>query len=256
MPNTTATARVEPSLSGRDNPYLVGSDLEILHILHAIMREAALITVSLDVNDFFLTSLLAIDEDNDCMYLERARGRPELAKVVKNRRLSYGTSLDKVQIRFVCDGIEPALCNGIEAYRVPLPRELSRIQRREYYRVPTPIATPVKCRMSLDENAKDAAVELNICDISCGGIAVQSAPTLFTPEVGARYACTIFLPGTSGLRVSVQARNRFTNTLRNGTVTQRCGFTFLNPPENVLASIQRYIMTLERQRRSLTRRGD
>jgi len=248
------TARIEPSMTGRDNPFMVSSALEITQILHAIMRDGSLITVTIDANDFFLTSLLAIDEAENCMYLERSRTRPRLSSTLQGRMLSYNTTLEKVQIRFSSEGIETAEYDGEEAYKVPLPTEMLRMQRREFYRVSTPKANPVKCRLSAGKNAVDGAVELNICDISCGGIAVQSPPALFTPELGAYYECVVLLPGTPGLHIKVQARNAFMMTMLNGKIAQRCGFAFVNPSESMVATVQRYILNLERQQRARERR--
>lgn len=229
---------------------MVVSRLEITHILRAIMREAALITVTLSADDFFLTSILAIDEDSNSVILERGRGRPRLSHALKSHPLSCSTTLYKVSIRFGGTGIEAADYGGSEAYRIALPAELLRIQRRDNYRVPTPLASPVKCRIAADESAGDPSVELNLYDISCGGIAVQSPPALFTPDLGTPCQCTVLLPGTPGLRTATQARNTFMLTLANGKITQRCGFAFVNPPPTMLATVQRYILNLERQRRT------
>jgi c-di-GMP-binding flagellar brake protein YcgR len=251
MPSVATNAvKIEPAITGQDNPFMVGSRLEITHILHAIMREAALITVTLNASDFFLTSIMAIDESTDSMFLERGRSGPRLSSALKTRRLPCSTTLDKIKIRFTCEGIEATDYAGNDAYRIALPAEMLRIQRREYYRMPAPLIAPVKCRISNDENTADAGVELNLCDISCGGIAVQSPPALFTPDLGDCYLCTILLPGTPGLHVTIQARNAFMIALPNGKITQRSGFAFVNPPENISASVQRYILNLERQRRT------
>ncbi len=251
MPDAAAVAvKMELAAEEQDNPFLVESRLEIAHILSALMREAALITVNVDAHDFFLTSVVAVDSDGGCVYLERGRGKTRPAHELNNRRLSYNTTLDKVKIRFTCTGIEAVSYAGNEAYRIPLPMELTRIQRREFYRVPTPLVTPVKCRLSADENTTDTIVELNLCDISCGGISVQAPPVLFTPELGSHYACTLLLPDTSGLRVLVQARNAQMVTMRNGKIVQRSGFSYVKPAANTLAGIQRYILALERQRRT------
>lgn len=250
MNNAAATAvRIEPTIAGQDNPFMVGSRLEITHILQAIAREASLITVNLDAGDFFLTSLLAVDENAGCMYLERGRSQPRLPNALQHRKLMYSTMLDKVQIRFGCVGIDAVTYAGTDAYEIPLPAELLRIQRREFYRIRTPITSPAKCRISADESTGDARVELNLCDISCGGVAVQSPPSLFTPELGITYACDILLPSTPALKVQMQARNAFMVTLLNGKITQRSGFAFVNPAENMVATVQRYILLLERQRR-------
>ncbi len=242
--------KIEPVLTGNDSQFVVTSDLEITHILKAIMREAALITATIDVNEFFLTSILAIDEKTNSMLLERGRSRPSLSNALGTRTLSYSTTLDKVRIQFTSAGIEAADHSGIEAYRIPLPAELLRIQRREHYRIPTPVVSPVKCRIFTGNGANAASADLHVCDISCGGIAVQSLPALFTPELGTCYECIILLPGTSGLRIRIQARNAFMVTLPNGKIMQRSGFAFVKPPENILATIQRYILGLERQHRT------
>ena len=251
MPDAAAVAdRMDLAAENRDNPFLVESGLEIAHLLSALMREAALITVNVDAYDFFLTSVVAVDSDAGCVYLERGRGKLRPVQELNNRRLAYSTTLDKVKIRFTCTGIEAVSYAGSEAYRIPLPLELMRIQRREFYRVPAPMGTPVKCRLSADDNTTDAIVELHLSDISCGGISVQAPPALFTPELGACYACTLLLPDTSGLRVQVQARNAHMVTLRNGKIVQRSGFAYVKPAASTLAGIQRYILRLERQRRA------
>jgi c-di-GMP-binding flagellar brake protein YcgR len=107
--------------------------------------------------------------------------------------------------------------------------------------------------MSALDTEQPASIELTLHDISCGGLAVVTPPSLFTPEIGVKYNCTIALPGTSGVRAVIQARNAFMITLANGKVSQRSGFAFVRPAESLLATIQRYIMNLERARRQNSR---
>ena len=91
---------------------------------------------------------------------------------------------------------------------------------------------------------------MSLVDISCGGIAVLTPPELFTPELGANYDCALHLPGSAALRTQVQARNAFMMRLANGKVAQRSGFAFVNLRESMLATVHRYIMVLERQRKT------
>jgi c-di-GMP-binding flagellar brake protein YcgR len=60
----------------------------------------------------------------------------------------------------------------------------------------------------------------------------------------------LHLPGTAALRTRVQARNAYMMKLANGKITQRSGFAFVNLRESMLSTIQRYIMSLERQRKN------
>jgi len=232
-----------------NNAFRIGSKLEILHILRALMRKAALITVNVDAREFFLTSLLGIDEKSNCLYVERGRAPAGILNMKADRKISYHTKLDQVEIRFSSTGMHTAIYAGTEAYEIPLPDELQRIQRRESYRIHTPLIKALKCRLSRETAPESNGVELNIINISCGGIAIQSPPEQFKPQVGDQYHCLLLLPGTPGLRVTVMVCDTSETKLLNGNRSQHTGCAFVAPPESSLAAIQRYIMTLERQHR-------
>jgi c-di-GMP-binding flagellar brake protein YcgR len=251
MPNSSAKP-IDTSVDAAIDyhQYSIASRLEISQILRAIMRNAGLITASVGGSEFFLTSIVRVDDEAGYMMLECERGGKHVGRVLDKQHLLCSTSLDKIKIQFVCAGIEATQCDGRDAFKAPLPVELLRLQRREYFRMTTPIANPVKCTLSLPHNDTRATVELSLIDISCGGIAVMTPHELFSPELGATYDCVLHLPGTTALRTRAQARNAYMMKLANGKITQRTGFAFVNLRESMLSVIQRYIMGLERQRKN------
>ncbi len=250
MSDTLANNAAPATSSALDyHQYSVGSRLEISQILRAIMRSNGLITASVGGDDFFLTSIVSIDDESGHLMLECDREGRHAQRVLAKQRLLCNTTLDKIKIQFVCQQIEMALCEGRDAFKAALPQDLVRLQRRENYRVPTPIAAPVKCTLTLPPGAPQATASLSLVDISCGGMAVVTPQDLFTPELGTVYECTLHLPGTTALRVQVQARNACVSKLPNGKAAQRSGLAFINLRESMLSTIQRYIMGLERQRK-------
>jgi c-di-GMP-binding flagellar brake protein YcgR len=251
MPSQSATkAAAEPVTESDYHQYGIGSRIEISQLLHAIMRQTTLITASVGNDDFFLTTIIAIDDEDGYLLFESGRQTEQAQRVLKKQRLLCSTSLDKVKIQFVCEDIEAVEYEGHAAFKCALPREMMRLQRREYYRMAIPMGAPVKCTLSAVDGDGTAAVQLNLLDISCGGIAMLTPPDMFSPELGTQYACTIHLPGVPALRTRVQARNGFMLKLANGKLTQRSGFAFVKLPESMLAAIQRYIMNIERERRT------
>jgi len=249
--NVISAAAPPPPPAALDrSQYMVFSRLEINQILHSIMRRAALITAASGGNDFFLTSIIAIDDEDDYLLLECGRQDENNVHALKKQSLSCSTTLDKVQIQFGCEHIEAVIHGGHNAFKIPLPKEMLRLQRREAYRMATPILTPVKCTIVASSKEAPATVQLNLLDISCGGVAILTPPEIFTPEIGAQYSCNLHLPIGRGLQTRIQARNAFMLTLANGKVAQRSGFAFVGLPESNLVTVQRYIMELERQRRS------
>lgn len=240
--------------------FAIASRLEINQLLHAIMRQPALVTASIGGDDFFLTTIVAIDDDEDYLLLECARQDEQAQRVLRKQRLLCSTSLDKIKIQFVCEMIEEVSYDGHAAFKTPLPQELVRLQRRNYYRMAVPMTAPVKVALAAAEGSAEgkapAKVELNLLDISCGGIAVVAPPEVFSPELGTQYSCTIHLPGVPALSTRVQARNGSMLRLANSKLTQRSGFQFIKLPESMLAAIQRYIMRTERERRARAARVD
>jgi flagellar brake protein len=239
-----------PAASADASPFTVASRLEISQLLNGIMRQGALITAAIGRDEFFLTSILAIDDAEDLLLLDCARDPRQNQHALNKRALACSTALDKVKIEFICDHLIAVAYDGREAFQARLPRQMQRLQRREYYRMATPIISPIKCTLTVSTADASAKIDLNLHDISCGGMAVITPPEIFTPALGTHYDCTIHLPGTTGVRTRVQACNAFMLKLANGKVTQRSGFAFVNMPESILATIQRFIMNLERQRRN------
>lgn len=230
--------------------YVIASRIEITQLLHGIMRQTALISASVGNDDSFLTTVVAIDDEEGYLLLERARASEQSRRVLSRQRLLCSTSLDKVKIQFVCEDIEEAEFDGQPVFKLALPHELMRLQRREYYRMPIPLSVPVKCALSAADGDTTTAVQLNVLDISCGGIAVITPPDVFSPDLGKHYVCTVHLPGVPALRTQVQARNGFMQKLANGKPMQRSGFQFVSLSQNMLSQIQRYIMNVERDRRT------
>lgn len=90
-----------------------------------------------------------------------------------------------MKVQFVSHRIESAAYDRKPAFLVPLPERVLRLQRREYYRLTTPIVNPLKCMVPLEEGRTR---EFPIVDISAGGIGmiVGNLPKARL-EVGAIY---------------------------------------------------------------------
>ena len=101
------SAAVELIGSADRQKFVTTQRLEINQILHSIMRRAALVTATLkEFEDFFLTSILALDEPGDFVIIECGADRDLNNRVVTGPGLLCNTSLDKVRIQFECDHVE------------------------------------------------------------------------------------------------------------------------------------------------------
>ncbi len=230
--------------------YLLESRVDILFVLRALHKQSNLATVYFDRGRaFFLTALLAVDDGNDRLLLDPAADPAINEAAAAASRLIVTASQDKVKVQFVLDGVAPATHDGRPALQARLPGTLLRLQRREYFRLETPVAPPVTCLIPLPGAG---ASRLPLLDISGGGLGLMvdnaTAPH-FQPD--AVFAdCRFELPEEGVVNAILHVRTAFPVTARNGYTFTRVGCEFVDLPGARLAQIQRYITRIERERKA------
>jgi len=137
--------------------------------------------------------------------------------------------------------------------RGALPETLLRLQRREYFRLSTPIASPIKCTIPMKRADGSALVaDAPLLDISGGGVGLMVSPEqagLYETEMTFS-DCRISLPDEGVLVTTLRVRNAFDVTARNGAHYVRVGCEFIELQGARLSLIQRYITRIERERKA------
>jgi c-di-GMP-binding flagellar brake protein YcgR len=234
--------------------YEVESRREIVALLRQIGEKNQLIRMLVKGEaDVCVTTILDVDPDTDTIVLDRSIERDQNDRIVAAGRVRCETSLDKIRILFSADGLRPTLFEGKPALRADLPPSLIRLQRREYYRMETPVSNPVRAIIPLppelvaDTGASTGVFPLH--DISCGGIAILDNKLQLGTTVGETLPnCRIELPEIGPVTVTLQLRNSLDVTLLNNKTNRRLGLQFVDMSRGGMAGVQRYITKLERER--------
>ena len=249
MPNL-AERSLKFELSGATNldKYQVHSQVEIVSILRRVMQSKALTTMYFGQgNDFILSSILHIDEEAATIILDYGSLDAINQKALTSPKIIIVTTLDKVKIQFIVNQIKKAEFEKRSAFEVPLPEKLLRLQRREYFRLTTPLAKPIKCSVPIPPN--NNRIEVTVLDISLGGIAMIDYRHEISLEVGLVYRdCHITLPDVGMVVANIEIRNAFEVTLKNGNKCKRSGCQFVNLAAPMVTMVQRYILQQERER--------
>ena len=227
--------------------YLVHSKTEIIYLLRAIAQKTELVTAYFNQGrDFFLTSLLAVEPDH--VMLDYGANEALNRKILESKKVVFLTSLDRIRVQFTASHIESTSFGGRPAFRIPLPDSVLKLQRREYYRIATPITAPLVCEIPLADGSR---IDASIVDISVGGVGILGCPPGLVLEEGVIYpGCRISLPEIGEIVTDVQVRSIVDVTLRSGQPSRRWGCQFVNLPANMQVLLQRYIIRLERERRA------
>ncbi len=232
--------------------YLVNSKAEVVYVLRAVMQKTELVTAYFNHGrEFVLTSVVEVSDDH--VILDYGANEALNRKLVEAGKVMFVTAQEKVRVQFSAPYVEKVSFEGQNAFRIPLPDSLLKLQRREYYRISTPISAPLKCEVPLPSGGK---VDVTVVDISVGGVGIVGYPAGLDLEVGAVYpGCRIELPEVGTVLATLQIRSSFDVTLRSGAQTRRSGCQFLDLPSNMQVLLQRYIIKLERERRAKLAQG-
>jgi c-di-GMP-binding flagellar brake protein YcgR len=233
--------------------YTLHSRTDILFQLRAIQKRKLLVNLDLQgTRQIVVTSVLAVDERNNAIILDSARGDALNHDLMSGKGAEFITQIDGVSISFATGPVTLCDYEKLPALRIALPKSLVRLQRREHFRVPMPIANPVKCIVPAPEEDTDRdSVTTHIVDIGCGGVALADPSGRLGIETGRMLPdCRLLLPETEVVLTTLEVRNSAQIRLHNGAFQTRLGCMFINLPNDMAAKLQRFVMAIERARRN------
>lgn len=230
--------------------YQVYSRREIVSLLRAVSTRNQLVRMQANNGaDAVITSILEVDDANDTVIIDRAQSALTNERILESDEVAFETVLENIRILFFASNVYSCVHDGRPALSMAIPESLIRLQRREYYRVSTPVAHPVRCTFTIRSDTGEISdtITVPLHNISAGGLAVVDEKKQIPATLGLVYdKCRIELPG-GAIETRLELMNIHDLKLTNGKTTRRLGFMFVNIPNAALAAVQRYITKLERE---------
>ena len=230
--------------------YEVQSRREIVALLRQIGEKKQLIRMKIKGEaDVCVTSILEVDPDSGLFILDRSINREQNERIVRAGQVMCETYLDKIRILFRAGGLQELEFDGAAALAAQIPDSLIRLQRREFYRMPTPVTNPVPAIVPLPIDLGGGSASFPLADISCGGVALLDSKMTLNSTIGQTFTgCRIELPEIGTVTTSLQVRNALDVTMLNNKTSRRIGCMFVDISRANMAAVQRYITRLERER--------
>jgi c-di-GMP-binding flagellar brake protein YcgR len=243
---------IDPDYSSTQelSPYQVHSRREIIGLLRSVEHHKQLVSMHINKGaEAVVTSILAVDEATNTVIIDSAPSKELNQRIIANDNISFETVLDHIRILFFASRAELCDFGNLPALRIPLPQNLIRLQRREYYRVPVPLSMAVRCEIPIqDDSGETEMINVTLQNVSGGGIAIIDDKRRLDNTPGYIYKdCRITLPGNTVVVTSLQVKNSQDLTLPNGKGSRRIGCLFFELSKPMLTAIQRFITKLERE---------
>ncbi|MEI8362018.1 MAG: flagellar brake protein [Betaproteobacteria bacterium] len=224
---------------------------EIAQILTALCKGKEMLSMSFNDNkEVCLTTIIAVDMKNHAVHLDVGIDDAFNSRLLASHHVIFSKN-DGIRIKWVSAHVsEITLADG-KAIKIALPQKLIRMQRRDFFRLTTPIINPVPCVIPVHDKAnpgKEDVLELTLMDVSLGGICVlASAPLNPLMVIGEHFdGCKISFPDIGVTSLTLQVRNIRSFTLMDGTQKYHIGLQFIQPSRGNEGMINRYTFNLER----------
>ena len=247
----TPQAVTEVLATDEFSQYLLYTKSEMFPVLRGLIEHVSQITMMFNEGrNMVLTSLVSCDDTG--LVLEFGASMDMNRKALKAEKLFCVSQLDKVKIQFILRGVDQIDDGGHPAFHASLPDSLLRLQRREFYRLVTPMAQPLKCRIRVPEaDGSSVPIDVHIADISGGGVLLVGLPLNLPLETDMELSgCGIELPEVGSIASSLRLRSLTESVSRSGIRARRAGCEFVNLSGPMARLIQRYIMKIERERKA------
>lgn len=231
--------------------YLLSDPQEISYYLNLLAKRGKLLTAHLESgNQFFLTTLLAVDDAQGVMVFDAAQPEELNQAAVAAQQITLTANLDRIKMQFRLQRLQERQHEGRRALLGSIPTTLLRLQRREYFRLAPPMSHPLTCQIHLEApNGSTQSVACGVADISCGGISLVASMTnrdnflLNTLLRNSR----LEIPDEGVLLVNLRVRKAVEFSAEGRQHHLRVGCEFVGLPGSRLAMIERYITRIERE---------
>lgn len=244
MPDYSNAKKTNLSDLESQEQFLLHSPGEIAHVLLDLGKRPDIITAYFGGNSrYLLTAVVTVLAERGLVVLDYGPDEAANEAALKEGRMLCVTKHERISIKFTLTGMQRARYQGHPVIAAPLPDTLFRLQRREFFRVRTPMGVPATCIVPWSDGEK---LEQTVADIGYGGLALIDADMSFSGELRDTLSgCILKLPEHGEVEVDLEVRNILPIKNKDGSEYQRIGCQFGRMSLDRSAKIQRYINQLQ-----------
>ncbi|HNC17637.1 MAG TPA: flagellar brake protein [Accumulibacter sp.] len=234
--------------------YFLHAKVEVLAVLRSLAQKKSLVSAYFNHGrSLLLTSILHVAGETDELIFDIGNDSEINRQVLQATNLVLTAVIDSVKVQFLLHKLTDYRLGSRPVFRASLPDKVLRLQRREFFRLTTPVAKPVKFVSTLRRpDGSVMTVEAPLLDISGGGVGLMATPKLaeMLPRGTLLKESRITLPDEGMLTANLCVCNQIDVTTRSGARHVRVGCEFVGLPGARMSMVQRYITRIERERKA------
>jgi len=198
-------------------------------------------------NESYITTLLAIDEANNSMVLDYGPKEELNQRILNAGKVTFDTEYNGIKVSFAGTALKKVAHKKEPAFTMAIPKSLYWMQRREYYRVKSPLSKPSYCQLRIEGKKP---VNLKLYDISLTGFAMlnvsKEVSDLLIPGNTVEQ-CKLILSDAGEGVISFEICAKYIINPDKLQKIQKIGCKFVKISRSVEEIVQRYMHQIQRE---------
>ncbi|WP_027149403.1 flagellar brake protein [Methylobacter tundripaludum] len=221
---------------------------QIVSHLSLLVKNKCLLSARFGANnESYITTLLSVNEGNNTVVLDYGPKEDLNQRILNAGKVSFDTDYNGIKVSFAGTELKKIAHKGDSAFSMSIPRSLYWMQRREYYRVKSPLSKPSYCQLIVEGREP---VNLKLYDISLTGFAMlnvsKEVSDLLIP--GTSFSqCKLILSEAGESPISFEICAKYIINPDKPQKIQKIGCKFNKITRSVEEVIQRYMHQIQRE---------
>lgn len=221
---------------------------QIINHLSLLVKNKCLLTARFGANnESYITTLLGVNEANNSVILDYGSKEDLNQRILNAGRVAFDTDYNGIKVSFTGSALKKITYKNDPAFSMPIPKSLYWMQRREYYRVKSPISKASYCQLIIEGREP---VNLKLYDISLTGFAMlnvsREISDLLVPGSSIPQSKLILADTGEGM-ISFEIRAKYIINPDKLQKIQKIGCRFIDLARPVEEIIQRYMHQIQRE---------
>ena len=236
--------------------YLIKNPKQIINHLKTLMTNKCLISVVFGEKQSFLTAILAIDEKEKLITIDCGPKEYLNKELLSCGIVDCKTDYEGIKVLFEGRQIKKSGEADHFALKMKIPDELYWAQRRNSYRVRSPLSKNSYCTITLQNLEQDSEIEteetleLKLYDISVTGFSMLCETQELAEQltVSSEFDnCQLVLDDDKTYNISFAVQSYIPLNANKPKKIQRIGCKFINPTPPTESAFLRYMQKIERE---------
>lgn len=226
--------------------FMVHNRQQIINHLMLLIKEKCLINLLIGPNESFITTLIAIDVDKNSLLFDYGPNGYLNKQLPNTSSITFSTVIAGIKVGFEGRNIKNSRYKGETVFTMPIPEKMLWLQRRQYYRVKSPLSKASYLKIVIE----DEPIQFRLYDISLSGFSFlndsDSINRLLTP-LKTFSDNRLILDGIGEDTIGFEVLNHILLNPNKPDKTQKIGCRFTSISSAAESNVQRYMQQIERE---------